>query len=59
MSPPFLLRSNLNGVLKPSTLKLTSHGILHYLWSAELLKSFSQLIMSIFTFFNQQLFNNN
>ena len=28
-------------------LKLTSHDILHYLWSADLSKSFSQLIVSI------------
>ena len=34
-------------------LKLTSHSILHYSWSADLLKSFSQLIVSIFTFLNQ------
>ena len=31
-------------------LKLTSHGQLHYLWSVDLSKSFSQLIMSIFIF---------
>ena len=31
-------------------LKLTSHGILHYLRSADLSKSFPQLIMSIFIF---------
>ena len=31
-------------------LKLTSHGILHYLWSAGLSKKLSQLIMSIFIF---------
>ena len=31
-------------------LTLTSHGILHYLWSEDLPKSFSQLIMSIFIF---------
>ena len=31
-------------------LYLTSHDILHYLWSADLSKSFSQLIMSIFIF---------
>ena len=30
--------------------KLTSHSILHYLWSADLWKSFDQLIMSIFIF---------
>ena len=29
-------------------LKLTSHGILHYLWSADLSKSFPQLIILIF-----------
>ena len=28
-------------------LKLTSHDIMHYLWSADLSKSFSQLIVSI------------
>ena len=32
---------------------LKSQGILHYFWSADLSKSFSQLIVSIFTFFNQ------
>ena len=31
-------------------LKLTSHGILHYLCSADLSKSFSQLLVSIFIF---------
>ena len=31
-------------------LKLTSHGILHYLWSADLSESFFQLILSILTF---------
>ena len=31
-------------------LKLTSHGILHYLWSADLSKVFSQLIFSILLF---------
>ena len=35
------------------SLKLTSHDILHYLESADLSKSFSQLIVSIFTFLNQ------
>ena len=34
------------------TLKLTSHGILHYLWSADLSKSFFQLFLSTFTFPN-------
>ena len=33
-------------------LKLTSHRILPHLWSADLLKSFSQLIMSIFCLFS-------
>ena len=36
--------------LETMRLKLTSHGILHYLWSADLSKGFSQLIMSIFMF---------
>ena len=40
-----------------SYLKVTSHGICHYLWSAILLKSFSVLIVSIFIlcqfFFNR------
>ena len=43
-------------------LKLTSHGILHYFWSADLSKSSSQLIVSwkymivsILTFLNQKL----
>ena len=31
-------------------LKLMSHGILHYLSSADLSKGFSKLIMSIFIF---------
>ena len=34
-------------------LKLTSHDILHYLWSADMSKSFSQSIVSIFTFLSQ------
>ena len=34
-------------------LKLTSHSIQHYSWSADLLKSFSQLIVSMFTFLSQ------
>ena len=38
-----------------STLKLTSQGIMHYLWLADLSKSFYQLIVSIFTFLNQKL----
>ena len=33
-------------------LKLTSHSILRYLWSAALSKSFSQLIAPIFSFLN-------
>ena len=37
-------------------LKLTSHGILYYLYSANLSKSFSQLIESIFIF-SQYLFS--
>ena len=36
-------------------LKLTSHSVLHYLWSADLLKGFSQLTMSLF-FFSQYYF---
>ena len=40
----------MNGITHPFALKLTSHNILHYLWSADLLKSFSQLFMSIFIF---------
>ena len=36
--------------------KITSNNILHYLWSADLSKSFSQLIMLIF-FFSQYFFN--
>ena len=31
-------------------LELMNHGILHYLWSMDLLESFAQLIISIFTF---------
>ena len=41
------------------TLKLMSHSILHYLWSADLSKNFFKLIVSIFIFFPyffQQLF---
>ena len=38
-----------------TSLKLMSHSILHYSWSAYLLKAFSQLIVSIFTFLNQKL----
>ena len=38
-------------------LKLTSHRILHYSWSADLSKSFSQLIMAIFIFFQYFFFN--
>ena len=34
---------------------LMSHGVFHYLWSADLFKSFSQLILSILTFLNQYL----
>ena len=37
-------------ILVVNGLKLTSHGILHYLWSGDLSKSFSQLILSTFTF---------
>ena len=33
------------------TLKLMSHSILHYLWSADLSKNFFKLIVSIFIFF--------
>ena len=40
-------------------IKLTSHGILHYSWSADLLKSFSQFIVSIFTFLKQYLITRN
>ena len=36
-------------------LKLTRHGIWHRLWSADLSKRFSRLIVSIFTFLNQEL----
>ena len=55
--PMYLLRSIRVFILN---LKFRSHGILHYLWSADLLKgskSFSQLIVSIFTFLNQQIFS--
>ena len=38
------------------TLKLTSQGILYYLWSADLSKSFFQLIVSILSF-SQYSFN--
>ena len=33
-----------------SLLKLTSNGILHYLWSVDLSKTFTQLIAPIFIF---------
>ena len=35
-------------------LKLISHDMLHYLCSANLSKTFSQLILSIFTFLSQK-----
>ena len=38
------------GTLVVKGLKLTSHVILHYLRSADLSKSFSELIVSIFIF---------
>ena len=41
--------------LKFSHLKLRSHIILHYSWSADLLKSLSQLNMSTFTFHKQYI----
>ena len=34
------------------TLKLTSHSILHYLWSGDLSKNFSQLIYQYLSFLN-------
>ena len=37
----------------PNILKLTSDGVLHYLKSGDLLKSFSQLTLAIFAFPNQ------
>ena len=46
------ISSKSNQTMTFCQLKLTSHGILHYLWSAELSKSFPQLISSIFTFLN-------
>ena len=39
-----------NSIVK---LKLTSHGLLYCFWSADLPKGLSQLIMSVFTFYNQ------
>ena len=38
-----------------SLLKLTSNGILHYLWSVDLSKTFTQLIAPIF--FSQNFFS--
>ena len=40
---------------KKTSLKLTSQDILLYLWSVNLSKSFSQLIVSIFIFLNHRL----
>ena len=42
--------------MEDSLLKLTSHSMLHYLWSVDLSKSFSRLIVPIFTFLNQLSF---
>ena len=39
-------------LLEKQILKLTSHGVLHYLWPTDLSKSFSRLMMSIFVFLN-------
>ena len=40
--------------LKSLTVKLTNHGIhITFLWSADLSKTFSQLILSLFTFLNR------
>ena len=36
--------------LNKGSLKLTSHGIAHFLWSADLWKTFNQLIMSTSNF---------
>ena len=44
------LRVQKQAVDESIELNLTNHGILHYLCSADLLKSFSQLIVSIFIF---------
>ena len=38
-------------VFEKEHLKLTSHDILHYLGSADLSKSFSQLILSVYLLF--------
>ena len=38
-------------------LELMNYGILHYLWSADLSKSFYQLIMSLFIFSQYFFFN--
>ena len=48
-----------NFIQKTFFFKVNVHGMFHYLWSAGLSKSFSQLIMSIFIFsqhFLQQIF---
>ena len=44
-------------LLTYSQLKLTSHDILHYLWSADLSKSSSQLIASTLTFLDFSIFS--
>ena len=49
-----LIMLNLRFTKMKVKLKLTSYVILHYLWSADLSKSSPQLIVSIFTFLNQQ-----
>ena len=51
-----LIMLNLRFTKMKVKLKLTSYVILHYLWSADLSKSSPQLIVSIFTFLNQQFF---
>ena len=50
MEPTKQINSILGAFVKKTHLKLTIHGILHTLRPAELSKSFSQLIMSIFIF---------
>ena len=42
-----------NQVWSKHFLMLRNHGILHYLWAADLSKSFPQLMVSIFTFLSQ------
>ena len=52
-----VLASRTNLIFVKQCLMLTNHGILHYLWSSELSKNFSQLIVSTIIFSQYFLFN--